>query len=609
MGVYAMLVGQVGLLILNSIPLLQLSEAACPFTVDETQKWKNKGFFESANLAVPNYSVAKVGSGFNRTLNLDGMCNSIVWKSDSFTCAKKKGEWHATVSKPNGVLLKFDNANCALHGVTVARTKPGSPFEAELRLQFFPCNARTGTAAPPVSAAAVSIGLQKEGTPAHSGNDANLKMWMDDVCNVKPTSSPQQQITTEVNYNMTHLGNGTCDSTILEFNSAITVSGCKTACGAAAKKAKIAGLTGASCTGFAFNEALADKKCVLYNTSISVAQISSRRLTDPFSVPGWECYDVKVTDTANNKVTPAPTGYEEYALEKGLREELRMKDVMGGKKETMREAILHQVDPPVPFCFEGTWWFSLQDSVGNPAHISINQENWDEVMKNLPPYVPETTGVDSQITIDRVLVQTCVDISGWGRNCVMPEARKTCDSVQLINSIITGLVTPILSWLVVYGVYKLAKGGDQLGEGPEASKAAPKCTVAVVVICTLTALIVPMLVSYVLSLIIEKFLAQNCFHESREQFVVWLGSGGAASVAMMVGVVYLWKSSQLHSQIVDPQPSHSSAPEGQKWAAGLVSANGQDVEIINEDVYASANFASARGGSAMASNFGSSYRK
>jgi hypothetical protein len=528
------------------------------------------------------------------------------------------------VSTPTGVLLKFDNADCALHGVTVARTAPGSVHEAELRLQFYPCTARTGNVPPPVSGAGISIGLQKEGAQtgvSHRGNDVNLFRWMDEVCGVKPTSSPNAVISEETHYNLTQQGNASCDSKVLEVNPlASTLGGCKTACGAAYQKAKITGNEAEKCTGFAFNPTSnPHQMCILYTGAISVKPAVNpvaklrRRLSDDEDTTtttttelediteraGWQCYSVKVTHSSIAKATPAPRGYEEYQAEAGLSETLRLKEAMGGTKTMMQEAILHQVDPPQPFCYEATWWFALQDSVGVPAHISVNAEHWDEVMKLLPAYTPESAPVDSKIIIDRVLVQTCTDTGGWGRTCVMPKAVSTCDSVQMVNAILTGLITPIVSWLVVYIVYKQVKGKDQQGDGPEAMKEAPACPGMVVVICCIAALVIAMVVSYALSTTVEKIFGRNCFHESREHMVVWLGAGGAAAVSMLVALLYLFYSSKVHNEAQDMKQKQTGPAPGKKYAIMALEPDGS-ATVINHNVHES-GLVPGRGG-AMASN-------
>jgi hypothetical protein len=413
---------------------------------------------------------------------------------------------------------------------------------------------------------------------------------MDEVCSVKPTARSQESATiSEVTHvNLTQIGNGTCDSiteaTELETVAiADTQSACKGACAAAFKKAKLLQLPDKECSGFAFKaDGKPNEKCILYAGHIHVSQ--SRRLNssdsssqDTTGLP-WDCHAVSVSSVAVAEATPAPVGYEQYSLEKELVEQLRIKDVMGGTKVSMQEAILHQIDPPEAFCYEGTWWFTLQDEAGTPKHIELNREHWDGVMKLLPEYEHETVPVDSIITIDRVLVKTCTNSTGWGRTCVMPEARKTCDSVQMINGIITGFVTPILSWLIVYVIYKQVRGKDQAGDGPEAVKMAPKCSGMVVIGCCMAALISANVISYGLSTLIEKFLGAHCAHESREHMVVWLGSGGAASVAMIIAILYLFKSSKTQSQVEEGKVEPNGPPKGMKFALA------QGGQIVNPDV-------------------------
>lgn len=554
----AIVIGHIGLLILNSVSLGRLGEATCtPPQLDESRKWKNAILLESAMEGSPNYGVPAVGNGFNRTLNLDGFCNNIIWAATDFKCAKKKNEWHAALKKATGAILKFDNADCALHGVTIAKKPPGSDYEAELRLQFFPCENRFGAGNPPVSSAAIAIGLKKEGDEKHKGNAPNLQHWMNEVCDVEATPVGITQISTSTHVDLDDLGNGVCDSTILQcVDTATTLDACKTTCSSESQTAAALGKTDSLCTGFAWNDAApVAEKCILYKGDISVKAPRRRLDTNTTSDdanhsqakpcqfvnhPGFKCFKVNVTKTNNDVATPAPVGYGKYLFENGLVDSLHMANVMGGTKQSMTEAILTQVDPPEPFCYEATWWFSLQDETGTPAHISLNNKHFDKVMEILPQYVPEITPIGSTITKDRVLVQTCTTIKGWGRSCVMPAGKALCDSVQMINSIVTGLLTPILSWLLVNLVYSMMKGKDRDGDGPEAAKEAPKCDGMIAIICCIVAIVFSMVISYGSSTILEKLLGKDCFHEAREHIVVWLASGGAAAVSMLIAILYLF---------------------------------------------------------------------
>merc|ERR1711865_949502 len=40
-----------------------------------------------------------------------------------------------------------------------------------------------------------------------------------------------------------------------------------------------------------------------------------------------------------------------------------------------------------------------------------------------------------------------------GRECIMPEVDKVCDSKQMVNSVVTGILTPILGWLLVRCIF------------------------------------------------------------------------------------------------------------------------------------------------------------
>jgi len=73
--------------------------------------------------------VPPIGSGFNRTLNIDGFCNDVLMSSDSFKCADEatmtaKGEFFASpkVDGSIGSFSRFDNVNCPPSGLTVRNT-------------------------------------------------------------------------------------------------------------------------------------------------------------------------------------------------------------------------------------------------------------------------------------------------------------------------------------------------------------------------------------------------------------------------------------------------------------------------------------------------------
>merc|ERR1719178_10881 len=74
------------------------------------------------------------------------------------------------------------HVNCPLRGVSIRRNNMsrGALFEAEIRFEFYYCQAKAGFPESPVSSASVVMGLRKEPSQV-----SNLVPWMQEVCGVK----------------------------------------------------------------------------------------------------------------------------------------------------------------------------------------------------------------------------------------------------------------------------------------------------------------------------------------------------------------------------------------------------------------------------------------
>merc|ERR1711871_338633 len=142
-------------------------------------------------------------------------------------------------------------------------------------------------------------------------------------------------------------------------------------------------------------------------------------------------------------------------------------------------------------CFSPMWWFQLQDASGAPAALDVHEAQWNDLMALLPEEEPLQPKMGATMEIDRVLVKTCRSVAGWGRSCVMPKVEVVCDNQQMVNSIVTGLLVPILGWLCVFGwarangiVARDKRYMDTFDEGR-----VPQCSIGSMLCCCIVAIV------------------------------------------------------------------------------------------------------------------------
>merc|ERR1719424_506241 len=108
-------------------------------------------------------------------------------------------------------------------------------------------------------------------------------------------------------------------------------------------------------------------------------------------------------------------------------------------------------------CFEGAWWFFVQDDLGNPASLPVLEADWAAVMDMVPEPLAAQPATTSKVLLDTVLFKTCNPLlAGWGRECIVDKAIAVvalCDNAQVVNAIVTGIVVPLFGWLIVYLVF------------------------------------------------------------------------------------------------------------------------------------------------------------
>jgi len=242
-------------------------------------------------------------------------------------------------------------------------------------------------------------------------------------------------------------------------------------------------------------------------------------------------------------------------------------------------------------CFPSSWWFFVQDDMGNPASIAVTQTDWDTIMEMVPKPQPAHSGVHSKMTIDRVLLKTCnPNAAGWGRECSMAAVVGLCDYTQMINAILTGILVPIIGWAIVNCFHKSCRWGRP---DPSSAEAFPICTIPNIVgLCIVAVLSCAAVAAGVSAGISYGFGAAGCLHGLREMIVVGFATSVPAALAMIFGLLYMHNSGERISS--SDQPSQF-VKRGHKLMLVEVK-DGENISQgipINPDVLQSGNSALA----------------
>lgn len=585
---------QLQLLLAAVVPLLRLSVGASCSVDVPAGAWPIGAAKEAALEGSPKFTVPHVGSGFNRTLDIDGFCANLLYTSEAFDCNEKApGELQLNVKAENGVFLRFDNANCPLSAISIRRTAPGSLFGAEMRFQFETCEAAAGAVPPPVTAATISVGLKEGKSQADSasfvegvGRNSNLMPWLTEACDwekEKPTEAPKANtLVLNVQTTSALVGNGTCggpEAVILKTEKQDSKVVCREQCTTSITKAKENNAK-AACSGFSYEAE--NKTCTLYTGAITAVN----------EVKGTECYSESLVNQDKAVVTtPTPKS----ALETGLQKQaLHMREVFGGDALSSKTAKLEGIFAPDDTCFKPAWWFTLQDATGTPMSIDVIKENYIKLMAKLPAYnVTTSKVVGATVELDTVLVRGCQASSvalkqvTWGRDCLMPAAKTVCDSKELVNAIITGTIVPFAACWIIRLVYNLASGGarEEFGVDQDHPKLPLSTTL---VLCGAAVLVVAALAAGSSSLVSLAFGLNGCLHGSREVIVVSCASGLATLIALLVALLYTHFSFKEVQKTAEPPPLAS--PKQSKLMLVESYDGGRTGKPINPDIMASGQF-------------------
>jgi hypothetical protein len=548
------------------------------------EAWAPRAAFEASHAGTPNVTLPLIGSGFNRTLNIDGFCNDILMKSSVFTCSKTAaaaGEFKASVTdptnKPTGAFLRFDGVNCPLRGVSLRRTEAGAQFDAEIRFEFEFCKAAAGMPASPVASAAVVLGLRKE-----TGRQSNLLPWIKEVCNDKTTPAPTSSVVVKSETQLTFVGNGTCkqDSSAPDPKKVSDVANqvaCSGQCRSSILIATEIGKKEEACGGFSYNAKT--KVCLLFTGKVDAIDKQDADLV---------CYamDLKAQDYQKTTSAPPPVA----ALPE-LTQNLHLREVFAGAPINMSMGKLLQIQPQTgdDFCFAASWWFTLQDERGNDASVPVMEAEWDELMSKIPLATAPAPSLPSTMIMDRVLVKTCnPHAEGWGRSCIMPEVNHLCDHRQIVNAVVTGILVPVLGWLMVQSIHKRCVGARQMNPTAmdDARGELPRCTSAGIFITCIGAVFACCFVAAASSSIISySFGAAGCIHGIREMLVIGCATAIPGSFAMIVGLLYLYHSGTKH-QLIKAADTTSPLPKGRKLMLVGVPPSGDmsSAMAINPDI-------------------------
>lgn len=611
-----------GFFIITTAPLSHLSEGVCVALPNAA--WQPEASLEAAFASgSAEFELPPIGSGFNRTVNLDGFETLELWSSSKFAATAEtcdgtghNGELILKVTdQENGVFLRFDNVNCPLSTIAIRKNPEGERYEASIRFQFEWCKAAAGGPPSPVSSAAVVLGLEPT---AIDTKKLNMMPWLDEICNVKPTLPPTSQISVQESANYLVIGNGTCKATSEEaVADKTTVAACRAGCEYARKeKDLIYGKPDAGCSGFAFKAGVAPE-CIMYKNS-AVTELAKKD-------EEWLCESLETSKkTEYNKTQGAASPMDTLG---NLSQSLHFASAMD--PDDMSTAKLYEVQSEdVPACFRSSWFFMFQNEASVPAALPVIQSQWAELMDRLPE--PPTTSRRLQnadqmqiaVTVDRVLVVTknSADMSdaelnkeGWNRQCIEQKAKEKCDGQQMVNSIVTGIVVPCIGWAIVWLFYKRLPTSCMLYEGSRSVRNSggydegevPTCKVEGLIACCMVAVVFCGGLGFGTSALIEyAFGAAGCLHGEREMLVVGCATAIPAAFSMIIGLMYMHCSGRKHSES-GAASRHYDPPKGKHLmlvevpdADGVTTLRG---EPLNPDILLTGNsaMASYRGGNSI----------
>jgi len=490
--------------------------------------WPAEAAYKAVMKGKQDPLLPPIGQGFNRSLELTNFCGlPAPLDAAKYDCVAP-GSMSATLkdglNSTSG--LKFGGATCSLSGIKVYK----KAAEVEALLQFTGCS---GGYAPSFGAAAIAVRLEKAAT-----GDFNILPWMKQVegnCIGAPVPpSGPSTIDLGVTTKAEVVGAGQCAGVAKSKKTGgITQAQCQSLC--AGEIVQGHDTPEATCTGFSYKLTATgkegDEHCLLYNTNVS----------DLASKDGnWTCYKMEVLKDkkAAQKVTDKVV--EAYPL--------KLDELLS----TVPEAFVQVISPPAasPKCFEPLAWFTLENKAAQPAVLHVPEAEWEELVGLLKETPTSTSAVSSPQVLDRVIFNPCGSTPGWGSQTCSGVGTATsakgsqCKQEETINSIVTGCLSSIGTWIVVGIVYRLLKvapSSNQYDQLVDSEKPPASCSPTLLLILCGVAVGGAILCSWASTYLLNAIMRSDSCLDFDEVLVAILSSMLATAIAVVLSLWFLAK--------------------------------------------------------------------
>lgn len=495
--------------------------------------WTPQVAYKAAQAGFSKISVPSKQNGYNRSIRLNGFCHNVLFASNQFTCDTTAAFEKRLNAIPNNGLeiIYAEKERCELSAISLAKVGDGG---AEIQFRFETCDAGVATAI-------VAVPLVK------TTSESAMLQWVSKVCeDTLPQVETQEDelvdVAHEKELKLLQVGPGLCNGEFMRNESAPdTEAECTAVCGGTIGVDE----THDTCSGYAFNaNAPSDRRCMLFKGNVDGATGTDAN---------WTCFSLKLADVERVTVTPTP---DPLLAEAELQEHLQLKvaEAMGGPPPAMETAQMRAIAPPEDNlgCFASARWFNLENIGGYPGHFPINEADWEPLMAMIPEPMGAPDPAPSRVTLDRFLViSDCSEIESpkiatWGKACPslpekgweFPKLSVPCRIFEISNAILTGIITPVVTWIAVRAGYdylkpKYKKPDDLIDP----------CSIPILGILSgvafLAAVITAVIVSQICNLIA---LIAGCAAPWLELSILTSAAFFAASVAVMVALAYLFVS-------------------------------------------------------------------
>jgi hypothetical protein len=554
--------------------------------------WLPGVVYQAVIAGKPRVSVPLKIDGFNRTVTINGLGTLNSLDSSAFTPSPLRGGEVTALVAANGtngslITLNFLGATCTLHGISIYKTPPTpwrqASFEAELRLQFDKC-----VGGLPDQTAGVVIGLDKD-ISAKSTSD--VLTWVKEAIQTAPTTTPPPVVKVSAVQNhkreevLTTSGSqGKCKGKVQHQVKKATEDDCRQHCLGSEQVAELIHKKSQECDGYAFkakgarrlSESSKDKNATTtakekkettttkasHNTTATTTTKSDANcviyvgeVTEAEVDEGWVCYNMSINNTDAQKkppkVIPQTTAFAS------------LKDEFTKVASSQPLAYLMDMSAPVEnaSCFTPVWWFRLTDKDGKWSSFKLNEgvgkNDFTELLKLLPDPIElnKSTAISAPTVLDRVVVSSDVKPNSWSnfdKICYVPPAHvnMNCRTDEIANAMVTGLVTPTGTWLLVGVVFFLISGRPRRENyeplQPKDAKPENHCGLLMVLVYSVIAVGGACLWSWAAFTFLNEILrSHQCYHGD-EWLVIMVAAGLSAGLAIVIVIQYMGRQHPTH---------------------------------------------------------------